>query len=722
VPTLALLALLTSPVAGEEWATWRGPDKTGVSHETGLVASWSVEGENLIWRDPDFVGRSTPVVLDGRVCANGRVGEDRMQQALVACWSAESGERLWERRFVIYNTTVPFSRVGWAALEGDPETGYVYAQFVDGRLTCLDAEGNTVWEQRLAEDFGRASGYGGRTQSPVVDEDRLIVSLLGSSWGEQAAPRHRFYAFDKRTGVVLWTQLPANNPWDDANTQGTPVVAEIAGRRLLIGGGADGGVYALDARTGANVWSFELSKRGINVTPAVVGDTVYITHSEENLDTGEMGRIVAIDATGQGNVTTTHERWRNDDVMSGFPSPAVHDGRLYVADNSANLHAVDLATGKVLWEHNFGTVGKASPVWADGKIYVPQVNGDVVIIEPGVDSARTLDTTHVEVEGGRYAEIYGSPAIAYGRIYVSTEAGIFCIGDPARAFEATPSHAPAPQPADPNAAPAAIRVVPNEAVGQAGDAIRYEARALDAQGRTLRRVDVAWSLDGLQGEIGADGVLQVPADAPGQVGKVVARLGDLEATGRLRLGGALPLSEDFSSGAIPKHWLGGGRFQVSERDGDRRLHKAPAERGFQRGTIFMGPELLTGYVIQADILGLKKGRRQPDIGIINGGYAMELLGPHQQVRIQSWAAERRMAGFADFQWAPETWYTMKLRVDQEGGEAVIRGRVWKTGEPEPDAWSIEVRDPLAIGRGSPGLTCDSGVDVFYDNVKVMEKE
>ena len=122
-----------------------------------------------------------------------------------------------------------------------------------------------------------------------------------------------------------------------------------------------------------------------------------------------------------------------------------------------------------------------------------------------------------------------------------------------------------------------------------------------------------------------------------------------------------------------------------------------------------------------NFMGRKRGRRQPDIGLINSGYAMELLGPHQKVRIQSWAADRRMAGFADFAWDADTWYTMKLQVDYEGEKATVRGRIWKTGEPEPEGWAIEVEDPLPIPGGSPGLTCDAGVDVYYDNIKVVSR-
>ena len=322
----------TAMALADEWASWRGPHQNGVSSATDLISSWSVDGDNQIWR-AELIGRSTPVVFDGRVCANGRQGDTH---EIVACWNADSGELLWQRDYIIYNTTVPYTRVGWGGVAADADTGYLYAHTVDGLLACLDRNGETVWEIRLGETFGRASGYGGRTHTPIVDEDRVILGLIGTSWGEFGPPRHRFYAFDKRSGQVVWVSNPSEENPKDMNTQATPVVAEIGGQRLMIGGAADGWIYALKARTGELAWKYQLSKRGINTAVVVADDVVYASHSEENLDGGPQGRVVAIDATGNGNVTDTHEKWRADEITVGFASPLLHDGVLYLLDNSAN--------------------------------------------------------------------------------------------------------------------------------------------------------------------------------------------------------------------------------------------------------------------------------------------------------------------------------------------------------------------------------------------------
>jgi outer membrane protein assembly factor BamB len=173
---------LSAGALAEEWTSWRGPRQNGISAEKGLPDTWTPQGENLIWRR-DFTGRSTPVVMDGRVYVNGRVGEGIDRQSVLAAFDAKTGEPIWERRFNLFLTTVPFNRVGWASPTGDPETGYIYDQVVSGVLVCVDRDGKTVWSHSLREQFGRAEGYGGRTASPLIDEDRVVVSMIGSSWG-----------------------------------------------------------------------------------------------------------------------------------------------------------------------------------------------------------------------------------------------------------------------------------------------------------------------------------------------------------------------------------------------------------------------------------------------------------------------------------------------------------------------------------------------------------
>jgi outer membrane protein assembly factor BamB len=707
------LAVGTSTLAAE-WPSWRGVSQNGVSDETGLVSSWSPDGENLIWRQP-FTGRSTPIVMQGRVFVNGRVGKDVDRQAVIAAFDAENGEQLWERRFNLHLTTVPYNRVGWASLTGDPETGYIYGQIVSGLFVCLDRDGNTVWQRSFKEDFGRFEGYGGRTASAVIDEDLVIVNMINGSWGEQGPPRHRYFAFDKRSGDVVWTSTPGAMVYD-RNTQSVPIIAVIGGQRLLIGGNADGHVYALQARTGRKVWEFELSKRGINVSPVVVGTTVYISHSEENVDEGTLGRVVAIDATGSGDVTATHEKWRWNAEQAGFPSPLAHDGRLYIVDNSGNLSALDLETGEVYWSLSLGTVGKASPVWADGRIYASETNGHFNIVAPGDREATMLSRHELKMPEGRYAEFYGSAAIAYGRVYFATEEGVYCIGDPDAPFEATPSKAPQlPSEGRAEGPPATLLVVPGDVSLGAGESLDIEVRAFDAMGRSLGTTSADLSLDGLEAELTGSS-LRIGGDSGFQAGHVVASAGDLTGQARVRVSPPLPWKDDFSAGRRG-HWIGAGRYEAREEDGEAILVKPVAPSGLLRSHLLLGPPI-SGYTVQADVRLSQKGRRRSDAGLVNSGYILDLLGIHQRLQLRSWTAAMRIDEAVDFPLEMDRWYTLKLRVDQEDDRAVVRGKAWPRGESEPNEWTVTVEDPYPVREGSPALTGYSPSDASYDNVEI----
>ncbi len=725
---LILAASVSLSAVADEWTHWRGPHHNGVTDAGGLISSWSKGGDNLIWRS-DFTGRSTPVVFDGRVCASGREGEGIDRQEVAACWNAETGEKLWQRNWNVYLTSVPWTRVSWGDPAADSETGFLYVQGVNGYFVAIDRDGEVAWDWQLGQDLGRFSGYGGRTNSPIVDEDRVIAHSVSSVWGPHRPAGDRWIAFDKKSGEILWMTDRNGRPAGDLNTYATPVVAEIGGRRQLITGGADGWVRALDARTGEELWKFRLSKRGLNSSPVVDGTTVYISHSEENVDTAVMGRLVAIDATGSGDVTGSHEKWRVEGLQAGYASPTIHDGVLYTADNSANIVAFEAASGEELWKFNYGTVGKGSPVWADGKLFMTEVNGNIVIAEPGKEGATELDTEHLEVPGGRYAEIYSSIAVAYGRLYFATEEGVYCVGDKSKPF----AKGAAPSPAMPAKAPAGAqaavaRVVPGMVVAKAGDKIDFRVRTFDDKGRQIgETTDAAWTLGGLPGQIGGDGVLTLGAVQGTQIGTVSAKVGELEAVSHLRVGGELPWNEDFESveiGKGPLSWLGLGKgAKVMELDGGKVLAQPRAARGAPRATILIGPAYLHDYTIQADVRGTRAGRRISDVGLVNSGYTVELMGAHQRIQVSSWTAERRMAQQIPFEWEVGAWYTMKVRVDYEDGKAVVRGKFWRRGEDEPAAWTVSVEDPHPIKSGAPGLYTFSPTDfTYFDNVKVTASE
>ncbi len=736
----ALALLLTSVIlagpARADWPSWRGRAQTGVSSETGLISKWSTSGENVIWK-ADLVGRSTPVVFDGRVCANGRKGEGLTKREVVACWDAGTGRKLWEKDLDVYNTTVPFSRVGWANLAIDPETGILYAHGIAGLLVAFDKAGEVVWQRSLTEDAGFLSGFGGRTHSPLVDGDLVILSFVSAGWGEEAPMRGRTFAFDKRTGKTVWVATPGGVPYY-ANTQTTPVVAVIRGQRLVIEGNPDGWIYALKIRTGEKVWQFHLSNSSINTSVVVGGEkgtTIFAGHSEENIDAVSMGRVVAFDGSGAGDITKTAELWRVEELGMGFPSPLLHGDRLYVIDNSANLFALDAKTGKQYWKHKLGTVGKSSPVWADGKIFATEVNGRVHILKPGADSVESLSVEEVKLPDGRYAEIYGSIAPAYGRLYLSTEAGFFCLGNkttPVQMPEAEPVSMPAEGPADGLSAPvAALAIYPREVHARPGETVSLTLRAFDGYGRpaALPAGTPEWTLKGLTGTV-ANGTFVPKPDAGSQAGRVEVKLSQGEtawtAAARVRVVSALPWNEEFEATPVGQNrawWIGAGdKFVVREMDGGKVLVKPPVPRGLDRSDVYLGPPSLSGYTIQCDLRGSIKGRRRPDMGLSNSGYTLDLMGNHQKLQVRSWSSELRLEKSVEYKWDPDVWYTMKLRVEIQGNRGLIKGKVWPRGQEEPRDWTISAEDPKPIRQGSPGLYGYSAADIFYDNLKVTGNE
>ena len=705
-----------------DWPSWRGPDQTGSSLETGLISSWSLEGENLLWK-ADLVGRSTPIVLNSRVYVTGRVGMDITEQERVACFDAETGKMLWEHRFNVFHSTIPFNRLGWTSLAGDRETGYIYAHTISGVFACFDKDGKVVWSRSLTEEFGRFTGYGGRTVTPVVDRGLVILSFLNTSWGSQAAMRHRYFAFDKKTGEVVWTTTPGGPPKD--TTYPVSVVAEINGRRLLIDGNSDGHVYAMDVQTGEKVWGFQVSQGPLNASVVVDGTRVYASHNRENTDTTVMGRVVCIDGTGTGDITKTHELWRVDGIEAGYSSPAIADGRLYVVDSSANLHCLNGETGAVHWTHSLGTVGKGSPVVADGKIYVTEVNGHFLILQPGENECKTLSTIQIEREPGHYAEIYGSPAIADGRVYFTTEEGLYCLGvQGASGSSQSGSVSGGVGMKMSSGTPASIQIVPTEVLAQPGDTLQFQVRPFTDSGAIAKDGEkmAEWSLDGLLGSIDENGKLTLERNAIGQAGTVLAKIGDIQTSARVRVIPPLPWQEDFESievGKSPPHWVRAtNRFVVREMDGNKILVKPPARRGLHRSNVYMGPPNMKNYIVQVDLLGTKPKRNMPDMGLIANRYTLEMQGNHQRLQVLSWRSDLRMAKWIDFKWEPNVWYTMKMRVDIFDDTAHVKGKVWAKGEPEPEEWTIIVEDPLPNREGSPGIYGYSPAEIYYDNLRV----
>src|SRR5882672_5928554 len=417
-------------VALGDWPEARGPSRDGVSKETGLVEKWALNGQNFLWRAP-YGGRSAPIVMGNRVYVQNPSGRGPGLQERVMALDADTGKVVWEYKFNIFQSDVPPHRVGWASPAADPETGNIYALGVGALVVALNKDGKLLWERSVGEEFAAFTTHGGRTMSPLIDGDLVIVSAAISSWGTQANRAHRFMALDKRTGDIVWVATPGGRPYDTAYA--LPLIATINGMRLLICGTGDGAIHAIKPQTGERVWSYVASKRAINTGVAVAGSSVIVSHGDENLDSSELGLIAAIDGSQTGDIKTT--KWAVKGDQFGFSSPVIDGSRVYQVENGSRLKAFDLETGRELWRQNLGTVQKAPLVLADGKLYVGTESGKFFIVRPHPDKAEVLSEVELPISKDSVQQQEGTPepvlagvAVSRGRIFFVSSDAVYAIG------------------------------------------------------------------------------------------------------------------------------------------------------------------------------------------------------------------------------------------------------------------------------------------------------
>ncbi|MGC4006039.1 MAG: PQQ-binding-like beta-propeller repeat protein [Pirellulales bacterium] len=425
-----------------DWPSWRGPEQNGISRETGLISSVDLASKkNVLWKNVEAAGISTPVIWRGKLYTIVRHDHDTpREQEKVLCLNAVTGETIWEARHNVYLSDCPAERVGWSSCVVDPETGNVYAQGVNGYFECLNGEtGKVLWSRSMHEEFGVLSTYGGRTNVPVVFDDLVIVSAVIIGWGDMARPAHRFLGMDKRSGEIRWFNGTKELPED--TTYSTPTIKVVDGQEQMIFGSSDGCVWAFQPRTGKPIWNYKLSRRGISVSPLVVGDTVYIAQGEENMDNKTMGCLVAINAKGaKGDITDKPEHllWMQKSVVCGKSSPVLVDGRIYCVDDSSNVFIVEAATGKLVLKKPIKLVGpltRASPLYADGKIFISTTSA-MHILEPTAEGAKFLVKARLDTKDDVSALFIAS----HGRVYLQTAQALYCLGTP----DQKPAAAPQP--------------------------------------------------------------------------------------------------------------------------------------------------------------------------------------------------------------------------------------------------------------------------------------
>jgi len=726
--SLTLLAQGPRRIPLGDWPEARGPNRDGVSKETGLVDRWALNGENFLWRAP-YGGRSAPIVTGNRVCVQNPTGSGPTLQERVMCLDADSGKVIWEYKFNIFQSDVPAHRVGWASPAADPETGNIYALSVGAEVIALSKDGKPLWNRSLGEEWAAFTTHGGRTMSPLVDGDLVIVSAAISSWGTSANRAHRLVALDKRTGDIVYVANPGSRPYDTAYA--APVIATINGLRLLIVGLGDGATHAIKPQTGEKVWSFVSSKRAVNTGVVVSGSSVIVSHGDENLGSSELGLIAAVDGSQTGDIKTT--KWKVLGDQFGFSSPVIDGNRVYQVENGSRLKAFELSSGKELWQKQLGTVQKAPLVLGDGKLYVGTESGKFFILRPGAERADVLSEVELPLSKNSVQQADGTPepilagaAVSRGRVFFVSSDAVYAIG-PRRASPVAGFAVDAPAERG-EGAPAYLQVTPTELVLKPGQIIKMHARVFDAKGRFLREEPSAtWSLQGLKGSVN-NGTFLVATDAIEQAGLIKAVAAGLTGDARARVTHPLPWTETFESyenGAVPPGWINAvaGKYSVVTLDGQKVLQKAPDESIFQRGRMFIGPVDWSNYTFEADVRVATRRRQMGDVGVTAQRYSLVLYGNSQQLKLEPWEPEIQRTVTVPFTWKADAWYHLKLRVENTSdGKVRARGKAWPTGETEPAEWMIDKTDAMGNRQGAPGIFAFAPYGAYVDNLKLVANQ
>jgi outer membrane protein assembly factor BamB len=712
-----------------QWPHWRGPQQNGQTVETGLPTDLSLDGGNLRWRKPEYATRSTPVVMNGRVYIVCRAAPETKQEGeKTVCLDAESGDLIWESVHNIYLSDSPAERVGWASVIGDPETDRVYVLGLGCTFQCLEGKtGKVVWEHSMLEEYGMLSTYGGRTNFPTLFEDMVIVSGVMTGWDQTAVPGHRFVAMDKNTGAAVWLASTRVRPED--TTYSTPVYTVLNGQAAMVFGAADGAVYALQPRTGKVIWKYQASPRGMNVAPLVDNGIVYMGHGEQNeTDRTVLGAAFAFDGNTSGDIAEDKLLWKIPKRTVSRTSPVRVGNRIFYIDDGAALFGINAQTGAVEMEKKLGRIMFGSPVVAEGKLYIAENTGRLWVLEPTQDELKVVS----QLKLNDRSEIFGSIAVANGRIYVPTSQALYCFGAADRKTDPNLQLPPVPEePALTDKEIAHIQVCPVELLLQPGQRAKLQVRGYNKIGQYVRLVNEASVTADGGGLINDEHVFTAPDTTVGSAVMLQATFGELKSTARARVIPPLPWQFDFEDKKVPVQWIGMAyRHQPIELPtGGQGLVKISTIPRGTRSQGFIGLPKMHDYTVQAEVYALDTKNnvptnKLPDMGVVNQRYTLALEGA-QRLQIRSWVSllEQRFAVTIPFEWQAKTWYVLKFRSETQQGKTILRGKVWKKGEPEPEAWTIEGEDLTPNVQGSPGLFGNSTDAEFYlDNVTVSPNQ
>jgi len=387
----AALFVSVAAMSAADWPQWQGPDRTGMSKETGLLKAWPSKGPAVIWTSQGLGnGYGSMAVAGERVFLQGMSGG----QSSVFALNRADGKVVWFKALgrASTNDQGPGPR-GTPTVDGDR----LYVLTENGDLACLKTDGTAVWQRNILKDFGGRQLRWLISESPLVDGPHLIVSPGGPGAG--------MVKLDKMTGKTVWQSKDLS----DAAGYSSPIVADVGGVRTYMTLTSGGGV-GVRASDGKLMWHYERASNNVaNITTPIFFDNkVFYTSA---YDTG--AGLLAL--TAQNGDVKAKEIYFTRDMKNHHGGVILYNGYLYGFSDSI-LNCLDFATGKLMWRDR--SVGKGSVTFADGNLYIQGENNLVGLAEATPEGYR---------EHGRFPIVdkglpsWAHPVISDGRLYVRNQ-------------------------------------------------------------------------------------------------------------------------------------------------------------------------------------------------------------------------------------------------------------------------------------------------------------
>jgi outer membrane protein assembly factor BamB len=407
---LVTFVMLTVTAFAADWPQWRGPVRTGVSPETGLLKEWPKDGPTLLWQIKDIgYGYSTPAVVGDRLYL---LSSEGLENEMVQARSVKDGSKIWSTR--IGNVGHPKQVPDYTGARSTPtvEGDVLYALGSDGDVVCLEtATGKPRWQKNIRTEFGGQYGQWAYAESPLIDGDVLVCA----PGGKEAT----ILALNKKTGAVIWkTALPEAD--DAAYT--SALIVTFAGRKQYVEF-LRKGLVGVDAATGQFLWRFTKTadkQAGMNMqTPVVQGDLIY---SATNFGGG------LLRLSGDKDAMKAEEVYFNRDLPNSIGGTVLVGGHLYGTNKSEGLVCVEFETGTIKWKDK--CIGPASVCCADGNLYIHGENGQVALVEatPEVyrEKGRFTPPEEPKHKRGIMEKAWSYPVVANGRFYIHDIGTVWC--------------------------------------------------------------------------------------------------------------------------------------------------------------------------------------------------------------------------------------------------------------------------------------------------------